>query len=426
MPVLKMAPSYKRGRDDMTENGTFLVSLDVGSTKICVVVAKIVDDKVNIAGIGSHPSTGLRKGVVVNIDSTVNSMKKALEEAELMAGIKIGGCLAGIAGAHIKSFNSNGVVAVRDKEVRKDDIARAIDAAKAIPIPADRDLIHVIPQEYIVDDQDGIKDPLGMSGVRLEVKVHIVTGALASAQNIIKCCYLAGLAVDDLILGQLASAEATLTPEETEIGVALVDIGAGTSDIAVYANGSIRHTAILPFGGSHITNDIAIGLRTPVEEAEKIKKKYGCALSKMVGANETIDVPSVGGRKPRTLMRKTLADIIEPRAEEILSLIHEEIKKSGYEKLLASGVVLTGGCANLEGVVELGEGIFSLPVRRGIPIGIGGLIDVVSNPIYATGVGLILHACGEGKGKNYERREIFKKLREKGLGKIKRIFDEIF
>ena len=274
----------------------------------------------------------MRKGVVVNIDSTVNSIKKALEEAELMAGIKITGCLAGIAGSHIKSFNSNGVVAVKDKEVRKDDITRAVDAAKAVAIPADRDLLHVIPQEYIVDDQDGIKDPVGMSGVRLEVKVHIVTGSIASAQNIVKCCYLAGLTVDDLILGQLASAEATLTAEEKEIGVALVDVGGGTSDIAVYANGSIRHTSILPLGGNHITSDIAIGLRTPVEEAEKIKKKYGCALSKMVGVNETIEVPSVGGRKPRTLMRKTLADIIEPRVEEIITLIHEEIKKVGVRE----------------------------------------------------------------------------------------------
>ncbi len=410
----------------MAEDGGFLVSLDVGSTKICVVVARIVDNKVNIAGIGSHPSTGLRKGVVVNIDSTVASMKKAIEEAELMAGIKIAGCLAGVAGAHIKSFNSNGVVAVKDKEVRKEDVTRAIDAAKAVAIPADRDLIHVIPQEFIVDDQDGIKDPLGMSGVRLEVKVHIVTGSVTSTQNIVKCCYLAGLSVEDLILGQLASADATLTPEETEIGVAVVDIGGGTSDIAVYANGAIRHTAILPFGGSHVTNDIAIGLRTPVEEAEKIKKRYGCAVSKMVGANETIEVPSVGGRKPRTLMRKTLADIIEPRVEEILSLIHEEIKKSGYEKLLASGVVLTGGCANLEGIVELAETVFSLPVRKGLPIGVGGLVDVVNNPIYATGVGLILHGMEGSKSKGYERREIFKKLREKGLGKIKRIFDEIF
>jgi len=413
----------------MTDNGQFLVSLDVGSTKICVVVARIVEDKVSIIGIGSHPSTGLRKGVVVNIDSTVNSIKKALEEAELMAGIKIAGCLAGIAGAHIKSFNSNGVVAVKDKEVRKDDISRAIDAAKAVAIPADRDLLHVIPQEFIVDDQDGIKDPVGMSGVRLEVKVHIVTGSIASAQNIVKCCYLSGLSVDDLILSQIASAEATLTPEETEIGVAIVDIGGGTSDIAVYANGSIRYTSILPLGGHHITNDIAIGLRTPMEEAEKIKKKYGCALSKLVGANEMIEVPSVGGRKPRTLYRKTLADIIEPRVEEIIALIHEEIKKSGYEKLLASGVVITGGCANLEGIVDLAEGVFSLPVRKGFPTGIGGLVDVVNNPIYATGVGLILHGFQENKGRRggYERRETFRKLLDKGLlKKVKELFKEIF
>ena len=303
--------------------------------------------------------SGLRKGVVVNIDSTVNSIKKAIEEAELMAGIKVSGCLTGIAGAHIKSFNSNGVVAVKDKEVRKDDIARAIDAAKAVAIPADRELLHVIPQEYIVDDQDGIRDPIGMSGVRLEVKVHIVTGAVTSAQNIIKCCYLGGLSIDDLVLSQLASAEATVSPEETEIGVALVDIGGGTSDIAVYANGAIRYTSVLPLGGNHITSDIAIGLRTPLEDAEKIKKRYGCAMSAMVGPNETIEVPSVGGRKPRTLMRKTLADIIEPRVDEILTLIHDEIKKSGCEKVLASGVVLTGGCANLEGMAELAESVFS-------------------------------------------------------------------
>jgi cell division protein FtsA len=374
----------------VTEEG-LLVGLDIGTTKICVVVAKVAEGKVNIVGIGSHPSTGLRKGVVVNMDSTVNSIKKAVEEAELMAGIKIDSCLVGIAGAHIKSFNSNGVVAIKDKEVRRDDVARAIDAAKAVAIPADRELIHVIPQEYIIDDQDGIKDPIGITGVRLEVKTHIVTGSVSSAQNIIKCCKLAGLNVDDIILGQLASSEATLTPEEKEIGVALVDIGGGTSDIAVFINGSIKFTSVLPFGGNNITNDIAIGLRTPLEEAEKIKKKYGCAFANMIGANETIEVPSVGGRKPRTLMRKTLADIIEPRVEEISSLIYQEIKKSGAERLLASGVVITGGCANLEGIPELAENIFNLPARRGYPIGLGGLVDVVNNPIYATGVGLLVY-----------------------------------
>jgi cell division protein FtsA len=385
---------------------------------------------VNIVGIGSHPSTGLRKGVVVNMDSTVNSIKKAVEEAELMAGIKIDSCLAGIGGAHIKSFNSNGVVAIKDKEVRTDDITRAIDAAKAVAIPADRELIHVIPQEFIVDDQDGIKNPIGITGVRLEVKVHIVTGSVSSAQNIIKCCRLAGLSVDDIILGQLASSEATLTPEEKEIGVALVDIGGGTSDIAVFSNGSIKYTSVLPFGGNNITNDIGIGLRTPLDDAEKIKKKYGCAFSNMVGANETIEVPSVGGRKPRTLMRKTLADIIEPRVEEISSLIYEEIKKSGSEKLLASGVVITGGCANLEGIPELAENIFNLPARRGYPIGVGGLVDVVNNPIYATGVGLILYGF---KNTNVKRRRFgkggtFKTLlnRTKLLNRMREWFKEIF
>ena len=413
----------------MAENGNFLVSLDVGTTKICVVVAKMVDGKVSIAGIGSHPSTGLRKGVVVNIDSTVNAIKKAVEEAELMAGIKISDCVAGIAGAHIKSFNSNGVVAIKEKEVRRDDITRAIDAGKAVAIPADRLLIHVIPQEYIVDDQDGIKDPIGMSGVRLEVRVHIVTASTSSAENIVKCCYLGGLSVDDLVLAQLASSEATLTPEETEIGVAVVDIGGGTSDVAVFANGSIRYSSVVPIGGNHITNDIAIGLRTPLEEAEKIKKKYGCAMSKMVGANETVEVPSVGGRKPRTLMRKTLADIIEPRVEEILTFVHEEIKKSGCEKVLASGVVLSGGCANLEGIVELAESVFSLPVRRGYPTGISGLVDVVNNPTYATAVGLVLHGFKENKGKKMrgERRDMFKRLLDKRiLKKVKAVFKDIF
>jgi cell division protein FtsA len=430
MQGLKKGPLSRKGRVNMLREDELLIGLDVGTTKICVVVARFTEGKVNIVGIGSHPSTGLRKGVVVNMDSTVNSIKKAVEEAELMAGIKIDSCLAGIGGAHIKSFNSNGVVAIKDKEVRTDDITRAIDAAKAVAIPADRELIHVIPQEFIVDDQDGIKNPIGITGVRLEVKVHIVTGSVSSAQNIIKCCRLAGLSVDDIILGQLASSEATLTPEEKEIGVALVDIGGGTSDIAVFSNGSIKYTSVLPFGGNNITNDIGIGLRTPLDDAEKIKKKYGCAFSNMVGANETIEVPSVGGRKPRTLMRKTLADIIEPRVEEISSLIYEEIKKSGSEKLLASGVVITGGCANLEGIPELAENIFNLPARRGYPIGVGGLVDVVNNPIYATGVGLILYGF---KNTNVKRRRFgkggtFKTLlnRTKLLNRMREWFKEIF
>ena len=414
----------------MVKDDEFIVGLDIGTTKICVVVGKASEEKIHIVGIGSHPSTGLRKGVVVNMDSTVNSIKKAVEEAELMAGIKIDSCLAGIGGAHIKSFNSNGVVAIKDKEVRPDDIERAIDAAKAVAIPADRELIHVIPQEFIVDDQDGIKDPVGITGVRLEVKVHIVTGNISSAQNIIKCCRLAGLSVDDVILGQLASSEATLTEEEKEIGAALVDIGGGTSDIAIFSNGSIKYTSVLPFGGNNITNDIAIGLRTPIDDAEKIKKKYGCAFSNMVGANETIEVPSVGGRKSRTLQRKTLADIIEPRVEEVAELIYDEIKKSGQEKLLASGVIITGGCANLEGMPELAESIFNLPARRGSPIGVGGLVDVVNNPSYATGVGLLLYGYKHTKSsrRGFNAGRSMKRLLSghKLLDKMSEWFKEIF
>jgi cell division protein FtsA len=415
----------------MVRDEEIIVGLDVGTTKICVVVARIADGKVNIVGIGSHPSTGLRKGVVVNMDSTVNSIKKAVEEAELMAGTKIDACIAGIAGSHIKSFSSNGVVAIKDKEVRQDDITRAIDAAKAVRISADREILHVIPQEFIVDDQDGIRDPVGITGVRLEVRVHIVTGSVSSAQNIIKCCKLGGLTVDDMILNQLASAESTVGPEEREIGVALVDIGGGTSDVAVFSAGSIKYTSILSLGGNNITNDIAIGLRTPLEEAEKIKKKYGSSFSSMVGANETIEVPSVGGRKPRTLMRKTLADIIEPRAEEICGLIYEEIRKSGYEKLLASGVVITGGCSNLEGIPELAENTFNLPTRRGFPTqGISGLTDVVNNPIYATGVGLVLYGFKHSKGRKrrFQKGDSFTKIvsHHAVADKIKKWFKEIF
>ena len=426
----KEAQSSRKGRDKMVREDELLVGLDVGTTKICVVVGKIAEGKVNIIGIGSHPYTGLRKGVVVNMDSTVNSIRKAVEEAELMAGIKIESCMAGIGGAHIKSFNSNGVVAIKEKEVKLDDITRAIDAAKAVAIHAGREILHVIPQEFIVDDQDGIRDPIGITGVRLEVKVHIVTGSVSSAQNIIKCCRLGGLSVYDIILGQLASAEAVLTPEEKEIGVCLVDIGGGTCDLAVFLNGSIKYTSVLPFGGNNVTNDIAIGLRTPLGDAEKIKKKYGCAFSNMIGSNETIEVPSVGGRKPRTLMRKTLADIIEPRVEEIASMIYDEIKKSGSEKLIASGVVLTGGCSNLEGIPELAENIFNLPTRRGSPMGVGGLVDVVNNPIYATGVGLLIYGYKNAKVKKgrYEAGKKFKRLMDskKLLNRMREWFKEIF
>jgi cell division protein FtsA len=329
--------------------------------------------------------------VVVNIESTVQSIKKAVEEAELMAGCQITSVYAGIAGGHIKGVNSHGVVAVKNKEIGPNEVKRVIDAASAVAMPIDREVIHIIPQEFIVDEQDGIKDPVGMSGVRLEGRVHIVTGAITSAQNIIKCANRAGLDVDDIVLEQLGSSEAVLTPEEKELGVAIIDIGGGTTDLVIFSNGSIKHTAVFSLAGSHITNDISMGLRTPAEDAEKIKIRYGCSLSSMVRKDESIEVPSVGGRKPRVLSRQTLAEIIEPRVEEILTLVHDEVLRMGYGNLLASGIVLTGGSAILEGAPELAEQIFNMPVRRGTPVGVGGLVDLVNSPVYATGVGLVLY-----------------------------------
>ncbi len=375
----------------MGKKDLLVVGLDIGTTKICTVVGEVVDGRVNIIGLGTYPSKGLRKGVVINIESTVQSIKKAVEEAELMAGCHITSVYTGIAGGHIKGINSHGVIAVKNREIGPNDVKRVIDAASAIAIPMDREVIHVIPQEFIVDDQDGIKDPIGMSGVRLEGRVHIVTGAITSAQNIIKCANRAGLDVDDIVLEQLGSSEAVLTPEEKELGVAIIDIGGGTTDLVIFSSGSIKHTAVFSLAGSHITNDISMGLRTPVEEAEKIKKQYGCALTTMVRKDETIEVPSVGGRQPRVLSRQTLAEIVEPRVEEILTLVHNEIVRTGYGNLIASGMVLTGGSAILEGTPELAEQIFNLPVRRGTPTGIGGLVDLVNSPIYATGVGLVLY-----------------------------------
>ena len=321
----------------------------------------------------------------------VQSIKKAIEEAELMAGCHIASVYAGIAGGHIKGINSHGVIAVKNREIVSSDVKRVIDAASAVAIPMDREVIHIIPQEFIVDDQDGIRDPVGMSGVRLEGRVHIVTGAITSAQNIIKCANRAGLDVDDIVLEQLGSSEAVLTPEEKELGAAIIDIGGGTTDLIIFSNGAIKHTAVVSLAGSHITGDISMGLRTPLEEAEKIKIRYGCSLASMVRKDESIEVPSVGGRKPRVLSRQTLAEIIEPRVEEILTLVQNEIAKTGYGNLIASGIILTGGSAIMEGIPELAEQIFNLPVRRGVPIGIGGLVDLVNSPIYATGVGLVLY-----------------------------------
>ncbi|HEY5512234.1 MAG TPA: cell division protein FtsA [Geomonas sp.] len=368
-----------------------IVGLDIGTTKICAIVGNLTEEGIDIVGIGTSPSKGLRKGVVINIESTVASIKKAIEEAELMAGCEIKSVYAGIAGGHIKGFNSQGVIAIKNREVSPEDVKRVIEAAKAIAIPMDREVIHILPQEFIIDDQDGIREPLGMSGVRLEAKVHIVTGAVASAQNIVKSCNRAGLEVADIVLEQLASSEAVLSADEKELGVALVDIGGGTTDIAIFVDGAIKHTSVLSLGGNHLTNDIAVGLRTPMAEAERIKQKYGCCLSSLVGKDETIEVPSVGGRKPRVLSRQLLCEILEPRVEEIFTLVNREIVKSGLEDLIASGVVITGGSTILEGMPELAEQIFNLPVRRGLPQRIGGLIDVVNSPVYATGVGLVVY-----------------------------------
>ncbi|HJV65648.1 MAG TPA: cell division protein FtsA [Geomonas sp.] len=368
-----------------------IVGLDIGTTKICAIVGNLTEDGLDIVGIGTSPSKGLRKGVVINIESTVAAIKKAVEEAELMAGCEIKSVYAGIAGGHIKGFNSQGVIAIKNREVSPEDVKRVIEAAKAIAIPMDREVIHILPQEFIIDDQDGIREPLGMSGVRLEAKVHIVTGAVASAQNIVKSCNRAGLEVADIVLEQLSSSEAVLSPDEKELGVALVDIGGGTTDIAIFVDGAIKHTSVLSLGGNHLTNDIAVGLRTPMAEAERIKQKYGCCLSSLVGKDETIEVPSVGGRKPRVLSRQLLCEILEPRVEEIFTLVNREIVKSGLEDMIASGVVITGGSTILEGMPELAEQIFNLPVRRGLPQKIGGLTDVVNSPVYATGVGLVVY-----------------------------------
>ena len=398
----------------MARRGEMVCGLDIGTTKICAIIGEPGEDgQLDIVGIGTHPSKGLRKGVVVNIESTVESAKGAVEEAELMAGVDVESVYVGIAGGHIKGFNSHGIIAIKNREVTQPDIDRVIDAAKAIAMPLDREVIHVIPQEYLIDDQDGIREPLGMSGVRLEGKVHIVTAAVTSAQNIVKSVKKAQLRVNDIILEQLASAEAVLTPDEKELGVALVDIGGGTTDIAVFIDGSVKHTGVLAIGGSHITNDIAIGLRTPTVEAERIKKKFGCAMTALVHENETIEVPSVGGREPRVIHRRVLSDIVQPRAEEVFGLVRMEIIKSGYYEQIPSGVVLTGGSNIMEGMVEVAERVFELPVRRGVPLGVGGLVDIVNSPMYATGVGLVLYGMRQTENNGsgfFGDRNLFNKV----------------
>ncbi len=401
-----------------------IVGLDIGTTKICVVVGELTPEGVDVVGIGTSASTGLRKGVVVNIEQTVQSIKKALEEAELMAGCEIRSVYAGIAGSHIKGFNSHGVIAVKGGEVGPRDVERVIDAAKAVAIPLDREVIHILPQEYIVDDQRGIADPLGMAGVRLEVRVHIVTGAVTSAQNIIRSCHRAGLDVSDIVLESLASAKAVLTGEEREIGVALVDLGGGTTDLALFSNDSIKHTAVLALGGANLTNDIAFGLRTPMVSAEKIKIKYGCALADLVQKDEVIEVTSVGGREPRKLSRQVLAEICEPRVEEMLALVDQELIRSGMKNLIGAGVVLTGGTALIEGIQELGEQIFNLPTRIGYPDMVGGLRDVVNSPMYATAVGLLMYGAEkEGAEQRFRIRDenVFNRI----LGRMRKWFVDV-
>ncbi len=374
-----------------------VVGLDIGTTKICAIVAERTERGLDIVGMGTHPSRGLRKGVVVDIESTVSSIKAAVEEAELMADCEISSVYAGISGGHIRSFNSHGVVPIRDREVREGDLKRVFDAAKAVAIPMDREVLHVIPQEYIVDDQEGIREPRGMSGIRLEAKIHIVTAAVTSAQNIVKCCNKAGLDVTDIILEPLASGEAVLADDERDLGVCLLDIGGGTTDIAVFSGGSVKHTSVLGLGGYHISNDIAVGLRTPFEEAERIKKKFGVAAARFLSSDDVLTVPSVGGRRPREVSRKILCEIIEPRVDEILSLARQELDKAGLADRMPSGVVLTGGCSALEGMAELAEEIFETPVRAGTPIHVTGLQDVVRSPMYATGVGLVLYGLSESR-----------------------------
>jgi cell division protein FtsA len=377
-----------------------VVGLDIGTSKIAAIVAEIdFDGGFEILGMGNAPARGLKKGVVANIETTVNAIQRALEEAELMADCKITEVYTGIAGSHIKSFNSQGMVAIKDKEVDQMDIDRVIETAKAVQIPNDQQILHILNQEFIIDGQEDVREPLGMSGVRLEVKVHIVTGAVSAAQNIIKCVRRCGLEVSDLILQPLASAMAVLSEDEKDLGVALIDIGGGTTDLAVFTHGAIRHTAVIPIAGDQITNDIAMALRTPTKDAEDLKQRYGCALSQLADPQQMIEVPGVGDRGPRELSRKTLAEVIEPRVEELYSLVQAELRRSGYEELLSSGLVITGGSSMMQGMVELGEEIFHMPVRVGVPHYTGALAEVIKHPRYSTAVGLLVAGLQEHRSR---------------------------
>jgi cell division protein FtsA len=378
------------------DNKNLVVALDIGTAKVVCLVAELrPDGALEVLGLGSHESKGLKKGVVVNIEATVAAIQRALEEAELMADCKIASAFVGIAGSHIRSFNSTGMVAIKEREVTALDVERALDTARAVNIPTDQQILHVLRQEFIIDGQEDVREPIGMSGVRLEVKVHIVTGAVAAAQNIIKCVRRCGLEVNDLILQPLASARAVLLEDEKDLGVCLLDVGGGTTDVAIFTHGAIRHTAVVPIAGDQITNDIAMALRTPTGDAENIKTRHGVALRQLADPNQMIEVPGIGERSPRSMSRQTLAEVIEPRVEELYSLVQQVLRESGFEELLSSGVVLTGGSAVMHGMVELGEEIFHMPVRLGVPRYQGGLADVVRAPRYATAVGLLLEGASQ-------------------------------
>ena len=411
----------------MGRKDRYLVGLDVGTSKVCAIVGEMVDDGgLDVVGIGVAESRGIRRGVIVNLEAAVDSIKKAVDEAELMAGVEIDAVHLSMAGPHIKGFNSRGVIAVagKSREITRDDVRRAIEAAKAVSLPAGREILHVLPQDFVVDEQDGIGAPVGMTGARLEVNVHIVTSATTATQNLVSCVNRAGVGVIDTVVEQIGAAEAVLTPDEKELGVALVDIGGGTTDIAIFERGSLWHTAVIGVGGDHFTSDIAVGLRMPIPDAEKLKRKCGCALSAMVDEDETIDVASVGGRRSRVMSRRILSEILQPRAEEIFHLVWDEIRRAGYEKSLNSGIVLTGGGAILEGMPEIAEQIFDLPIRRGAPTGIGGLADHVGSPAYATAVGLVLYG---------QRHRVVDVARSTGMGafgrvagRLKGLFREFF
>jgi len=407
----------------MRNQQELVVGLDIGTTKICAVVGEVSKGEVQIVGIGTYPSIGLRKGVVVNIEATVDSIQKAVEEAELMAGCEITSVYTGIAGGHIKGFNSQGIIAIKGPEITQQDVDRVIDAARAVAIPMDREVIHVLPQEFIVDGQDRIQNPVGMAGVRLEARIHIVTGAVTSAHNIIKCTNKAGLDVSDIVLEPLASSEAVLTPEERDLGTALIDVGGGTTDLAIFSGKNIKHTFVLALGGDNLTNDIAIGLRTPVAEAEKIKIKYGTCSARSINKDETIEIPGVGGRKARKLPRQILGEILEPRVEEMFSLVQREVVKNGLESHISSGVVLTGGAALLDGMIEVADAMFNVPTRLGKPVGIRGLVDVVNNPMYATAVGLVLYGARRRHTAKFRIRD--KNIFDRIMTRMKRWFRDI-